>query len=153
MIDNIDSKIIALLGKDARMPNNKIAKAINVSEGTVRNRIAKLLKKNIINISLIRNVNQMDNPGIAFVGLDVEASLKDKIAMQLSKMAEVRFVSSLMGRHDLMAFVLADNATELSHILYQKIASLEGVQFTESSIGLKYFKYDYKWGRLLSEAK
>jgi hypothetical protein len=52
-----------------------------------------------------------------------------------------------------MAFVLADNATELSHILYQKIASLEGVQFTESSIGLKYFKYDYKWGRLLSEAK
>jgi len=95
----------------------------------------------------------MDNPGIAFVGLDVEASLKDKIAMQLSKMSEVRFVSSLMGRHDLMAFVLADNATELSHILYQKIASLEGVQFTESSIGLKYFKYDYKWGRLLSEAK
>jgi len=45
MIDHIDSKIIALLGKDARMPNNKIAKAINVSEGTVRNRIAKLLKK------------------------------------------------------------------------------------------------------------
>ena len=83
MIDHIDSKIIALLGKDARMPNNKIAKAINVSEGTVRNRIAKLLKKNIINISLIRNVNQMDNPGIAFVGLDVEASLKDKIAMQI----------------------------------------------------------------------
>ena len=151
MIDDIDSKIIKLLGKDARMPNNQIAKAIKVSEGTVRNRIAKLLKQKIINISLIRNVNQMNNPGIAFIGLDVEASLKDKIAKQLSKMPEVRFVSTLMGRHDLMAFVLAENAAELSHILYQKIASIEGVQFTESSIGLKYFKYDYKWGRLVDE--
>lgn len=153
MIDHIDSKIIALLGKDARMPNNQIAKVINVSEGTVRNRIAKLLKENIIDISLIKNINQMDNPGIAFVGLDVEASQKDKVAKQLSKMPEVRFVSTLMGRHDLMAFVLADNAAELSHVLYQKIASLEGIRFTESSIGLKYFKYDYKWGRLLSESK
>lgn len=146
MIDDIDSKIIKLLGKDARMPNNQIAKAIKVSEGTVRNRIAKLLNQKIINISLIRNVNQMNNPGIAFIGLDVEASLKEKIAKQLSRMPEVRFVSTLMGRHDLMAFVLAENAAELSHILYQKIASIEGVQFTESSIGLKYFKYDYKWG-------
>ncbi|MEY2973406.1 MAG: hypothetical protein RI886_1183 [Pseudomonadota bacterium] len=151
MIDDIDSKIIKLLGKDARMPNNQIAKAIKVSEGTVRNRIAKLLNQKIINISLIRNVNQMNNPGIAFIGLDVEASLKEKIAKQLSRMPEVRFVSTLMGRHDLMAFVLAENAAELSHILYQKIASIEGVQFTESSIGLKYFKYDYKWGRLVDE--
>lgn len=151
MIDDIDSKIIKLLGKDARMPNNQIAKAIKVSEGTVRNRIAKLFNQKIINISLIRNVNQMNNPGIAFIGLDVEASLKEKIAKQLSRMPEVRFVSTLMGRHDLMAFVLAENAAELSHILYQKIASIEGVQFTESSIGLKYFKYDYKWGRLVDE--
>lgn len=151
MIDDIDSKIIKLLGRDARMPNNQIAKAIKVSEGTVRNRIAKLLNQKIINISLIRNVNQMNNPGIAFIGLDVEASLKEKIAKQLSRMPEVRFVSTLMGRHDLMAFVLAENAAELSHILYQKIASIEGVQFTESSIGLKYFKYDYKWGRLVDE--
>ncbi|MEK9650523.1 MAG: Lrp/AsnC family transcriptional regulator [Gammaproteobacteria bacterium] len=151
MIDDIDSKIIKLLGKDARMPNNQIAKAIKVSEGTIRNRIAKLLNQKIINISLIRNVNQMNNPGIAFIGLDVEASLKEKIAKQLSRMPEVRFVSTLMGRHDLMAFVLAENAAELSHILYQKIASIEGVRFTESSIGLKYFKYDYKWGRLVDE--
>ena len=63
----------------------------------------------------------MNNPGIAFIGLDVEASLKEKIAKQLSRMPEVRFVSTLMGRHDLMAFVLAENAAELSHILYQKI--------------------------------
>lgn len=151
MIDDIDSKIIKLLGKDARMPNNQIAKAIKVSEGTIRNRIAKLLNQKIINISLIRNVNEMNNPGIAFIGLDVEASLKEKIAKQLSRMPEVRFVSTLMGRHDLMAFVLAENAAELSHILYQKIASIEGVRFTESSIGLKYFKYDYKWGRLVDE--
>ena len=67
----------------------------------------------------------------------------------LSKMKEVRFVSSLVGRHDLMAFVLAEDVTKLSKVLYEEISSLPGVRFSESSIGLKYYKYDYRWARIL----
>ena len=44
-LDQTDKKIIQLLGADARMSNNQMAKVIGVTEGTVRNRIQKLIKK------------------------------------------------------------------------------------------------------------
>ena len=43
-LDQTDKKIIQLLGADARMSNNQMAKAIDVTEGTVRNRIQKLIQ-------------------------------------------------------------------------------------------------------------
>ena len=148
-LDNIDKKIIQLMGADARMSNHQMAAVIGVSEGTVRNRVKKLIDNEVIKISVINNINRIENPSLAFVGLDVEAREKDKIALALSKMPEVRFISSLIGRHDLMVFILADDAAELSKVLYQKIASIPGVRNSESSIGLKYFKYDYKLARLI----
>ena len=148
-LDQTDKKIIQLLGADARMSNNSMAKAIAVTEGTVRNRIQKLIKNKIIKISVINNINRMENPAVAFIGLDVETRSKDSVAKALSKMKEVRFVSTLIGRHDLMAFVLAEDINILSTVLYEDISSLPGVRFSESSIGLKYYKYDYRWARIL----
>ena len=148
-LDQTDKKIIQLLGADARMSNNSMAKAIAVTEGTVRNRIQKLIKNKIIKISDINNINRMENPAVAFIGLDVETRSKDSVAKALSKMKEVRFVSTLIGRHDLMAFVLAKDINILSKVLYEDISSLPGVRFSESSIGLKYYKYDYRWARIL----
>ena len=148
-LDQTDKKIIQLLGADARMSNNSMAKAIAVTEGTVRNRIQKLIKHKIIKISVINNINRMENPAVAFIGLDVETRSKDSVAKALSKMKEVRFVSTLIGRHDLMAFVLAKDINILSKVLYEDISSLPGVRFSESSIGLKYYKYDYRWARIL----
>ena len=148
-LDQTDKKIIQLLGADARMSNNSMAKAIAVTEGTVRNRIQKLIKNLIIKISVINNINRMENPAVAFIGLDVETRSKDSVAKALSKMKEVRFISTLIGRHDLMAFVLAKDINILSKVLYEDISSLAGVRFSESSIGLKYYKYDYRWARIL----
>jgi Lrp/AsnC family transcriptional regulator for asnA, asnC and gidA len=148
-LDLTDKQIIQLLGADARMSNNQMAKAIGVTEGTVRNRIQKLIQNKIIKIAVINNINRMDNPAVAFVGLDVETRSKDSIAKSLSKMKEVRFVSTLIGRHDLMAFILAEDITKLSKVLYEDISSLPGFRFSESSIGLKYSKYDYRWARIL----
>ena len=65
----------------------------------------------------------MENPSLAFVGLDVETRAKDSVANALSKMKEVRFVSSLVGRHDLMVFILAEDVTKLSKVLYEEISS------------------------------
>ena len=67
-LDQTDKKIIQLLGADARMSNNQMAKVIGVTEGTVRNRIQKLIENKIIKISVINNINRMENPSVAFVG-------------------------------------------------------------------------------------
>ena len=57
-LDQTDKKIIQLLGADARMSNNQMAKAIGVTEGTVRNRIQKLIKNRVI-ISINKSENSI----------------------------------------------------------------------------------------------
>ncbi len=71
--------------------DNQMAKVIGVTEGTVRNRIQKLIQNKVIKISVINNINRLENPSLAFVGLDVETRSKDSVAKALSKMKEVRF--------------------------------------------------------------
>ena len=56
-LDQTDKKIIQLLGADARMSNNQMAKVIGVTEGTVRNRIQKLIKNKVIKVSSSDIVN------------------------------------------------------------------------------------------------
>ena len=71
-LDQTDKKIIQLLGADARMSNNQMAKVIGVTEGTVRNRIQKLIQNKVIKISVINNINRMENPSLAFVKCTVD---------------------------------------------------------------------------------
>jgi Lrp/AsnC family transcriptional regulator, regulator for asnA, asnC and gidA len=47
-IDEIDRKIVRLFEKDGRMSYRKIAKALDISIGTVHNRIEKLMKSGVI---------------------------------------------------------------------------------------------------------
>ena len=55
-LDQTDKKIIQLLGADARMSNNQMAKVIGVTEGTVRNRIQKLIKNRVGTPYLIKRL-------------------------------------------------------------------------------------------------
>ena len=100
--------------------------------------------ENNIKLSEINSIFVNQGPG-KFSGIRTSIA----VAKALSKMKEVRFVSTLIGRHDLMAFVLAKDINILSKVLYEDISSLPGVRFSESSIGLKYYKYDYRWARIL----
>lgn len=67
-LDQTDKKIIQLLGADARMSNNQMAKVIGVTEGTVRNRIQKLIQNKVIKISVINNINRFRKSFIGFCG-------------------------------------------------------------------------------------
>ena len=49
-MDQIDLDIISFLQTDGRMPFTDIAKALDVSEGTVRNRVARLVQDRMLQI-------------------------------------------------------------------------------------------------------
>ena len=47
-MDDIDKTIIKILTKDSRTPNTEIAQKVNLSEGSVRARIDKLISSGAI---------------------------------------------------------------------------------------------------------
>ena len=91
-LDQTDKKIIQLLGADARMSNNQMAKVIGVTEGTVRNRIQKLIENKIIKISVINNINRMENPSVALNTKTGKLSLK-------ATLGTVRYASGQIAKN------------------------------------------------------
>ena len=54
-MDELDSKIIAMLQKDARVSNAGIARETGMSEGTVRRRVRRLVDEVFVNIVAMIN--------------------------------------------------------------------------------------------------
>ncbi|HOO03164.1 MAG TPA: AsnC family transcriptional regulator [Methanomassiliicoccales archaeon] len=54
MIDRLDDRIMEILKKDSRRPFVEIANELEVSEGTIRSRVKKLLDEGVIQAFTIK---------------------------------------------------------------------------------------------------
>ena len=107
--DDTDWKIINIL-KEGYVPNNTIARELNVSEGTVRARLKKLKEAGILQVRALINPDVLNNKQLVLVAMRVaESKLLDRKAEELSHLTNVLSVSIASGRYDLVAEVLLDS--------------------------------------------
>ncbi len=129
MIDEIDKKILEILQKNARMPYTQIAKKIGLSEGAIRKRIDALEKKGIIRKYVaVVDPRKIGYNNITLLGLDTEPTKLLDVANEVAKIEEAKNVYISAGDHMIMAEIWAKNGKELSEILANKIAKIEGVK-------------------------
>ncbi|MDD3823723.1 MAG: Lrp/AsnC family transcriptional regulator [Sphaerochaetaceae bacterium] len=141
-IDQTDLKIIEILQEDGRTANNEIAARLSLSEGTIRNRIAKLVKHNYLKVRGLINPSKFIDKQLVYLLLSVP--LRQgwmNIGEKLAQLPEVRSVSLLTGRFDMLLEVFIA-PSELAEFISEKIGILEGVNSTESIMVLKQFN---KW--------
>jgi Lrp/AsnC family transcriptional regulator, regulator for asnA, asnC and gidA len=141
-LDEIDWQIIKILS-DHYESYTAIARKINLSEGTVRQRIRKLQKSGVLRIRGLRDPNQLANQQLAVVAANVQkASMLDKKARQISMLENVLSVSIVSGRYDLMFEVLVDSNQGLARFLTEVLSNVEGISRTETFVTLKSYN---KW--------
>ncbi len=129
MLDEIDKKIIEILQKNARTPYTQIAKEIGLSEGAIRKRIEALERNGVIkNYIAIIDPKKLGYNSITLLGLDAEPTKLLDIANEISKFKEVKNVYLTTGDHMIMTEIWAKDGKELSTILANKIAKIEGVK-------------------------
>lgn len=131
-MDEIDLKIIAILQKNAREPFLQIAKKLNVSEGTIRKRVSKLLKKGIIENFTLNLKGQTS--AVIEVITDPRITT-EKISDEIKKL-DVSKVLETAGRVSIICFAKTDSLQE-TNSLVEKIRSIEGVLQTETLPVLK----------------
>ncbi len=109
MTDELDKKIIRILGKDGRINNKNIASQLSVSEGTIRNRIRRLTGVGILTVSGLINPDTVDDKQLVLLGMKV-ASSKDleKKAEEVSRLRKVQSACITSGRYDIMVEVWLD---------------------------------------------
>ncbi len=140
--DETDWKIIEIL-QQGWVPNNTIARALNISEGTVRSRLKKLKDAGILTIRALINPDVLANKQLVLVALTVaESRLLERKAEEISHLPNVLSVSITSGRYDLIAEVLVDSNKGLVKFLTEELSGIEGITRSESFIMLKnYNKY------------
>ena len=135
-MDNVDRAIMAILQEDGRAPHVELARRLGVSEGTVRRRVAKLLKGGVIRVVAVAEPERLGYHTSAFIGLQVDPAQVEEVATKLAALAETEQVAITTGRYDIFIGVNLESAAALAAFLHRKIGTVEGVRRTETFISL-----------------
>ncbi len=140
MIDNIDKKIINILGKHGRINNKNIASQLFVSEGTIRNRIRKLTESGVLTVSGLINPNTVDDKQLVFLGIRISSSKDlEKKAEEISELHRVQSACIISGRYDIIIEVWVDLKYGLIDFVSKQLTSIDGINSTESFVVLKSY--------------
>jgi DNA-binding Lrp family transcriptional regulator len=104
-IDDVDRAIMHLLMKNGRMRDVEIAKAVGVSNDTVRRRRQRLEKKGFIRIEAVFNARKFGYTNSYQLGLILTPGTDTRaIAGKLAKLKAVHFVALSFGpTHSILA--------------------------------------------------
>ena len=125
-MDNIDKRIIAILKKNARTPFMQIAQQVDVSEGTVRNRVKELTAQGIIKQFTIATTKDV----AAVVGVITQTGTKtNSITAAITKYVTAAYEVS--GKYDIIALIPGSTAEEINTTV-ERIRTIAGVSDTET---------------------
>jgi Lrp/AsnC family transcriptional regulator for asnA, asnC and gidA len=136
-IDHIDREIIRALQKNGRESYKNIARNLDVSDGTVRLRVDKMIRNNYLKISASVNPLFFENCIFAQVGLNLEKRADKEIMERLSQFDGVQSVNNVTGRYDLVIELFVNSREELRLFLVEELSAIGGIKATESFIFLE----------------
>ncbi|MFC1489689.1 Lrp/AsnC family transcriptional regulator [Candidatus Latescibacterota bacterium] len=136
MNNPIDISIVELLGEDGRMSNSEIARRLNVSEATIRQRLKRLTSTGAIKITAQVNTTAFSNSFIVIVGIALDI-LPEKCLDKIGELPNMLHMFTVTGRYDIMAVFIVNSRQELSNVVETQLHEIEGVSRTETFIALK----------------
>jgi len=142
-MDELDSKIIAMLQEDGRASNAGIARRVGVSEGTVRRRLKRLIEEEYIRVLALLDPGKMGFASEALIGVQVDPDKVDRVSADLSQLEEINWVSITTGSYDIFAWATLNSSEALGIFLRTKVGTIPGVRRTETFVNLMVKKRWY----------
>ena len=139
-MDETDHQLLSLLRQDARLSIATLAVRLQVSRGTVTNRIRRLEDNNVIigyTVNLRPEVQRSEI--IAWMSIAVEGNQTRSVIASLLGEPGVAALHDTNGRWDLLAEIEATSMSELSQVL-ERIRLIKGIRSTETSIHLATYR-------------
>ncbi len=133
-LDETDTRILALLMDNARLPVATIARKLSIARTTAIARIAALEKRGVIAGYGVRLPSGLYEPAVrAYVGVTIDPRASARFIEQLQKLPQVEMLSAVSGSVDYMVELSCRSTAELDRLLDQ-IGSTDGVHTTSTSI-------------------
>ncbi len=139
-MDELDLEIIKALQGNGRKRYTEIAKELDVAEGTVRNRVARLLEKRVFQIIGLIDPHQMGYDAPALIGVTVKPPHLEEAAAQIAAFPEVSYLILVSGEYDLMVEVFCRDRAHLATFLREDLQNVTGVERTQTFFILHTYK-------------
>jgi Lrp/AsnC family transcriptional regulator, regulator for asnA, asnC and gidA len=136
--DELDMRILSELSKDASISVPQLSKKLNINASVLYSRIKRLVKRNLIEkFTVIVNEEMLGISVKATVGINRDPKLKEPIHSELVKIPEVRTLSEVTGRFDIIVNLNSRTLEELHNVVIERIGKIEGVQNTETFVEMQ----------------
>ena len=113
----LDHRIVAALSRDGRRPYREIARALGVSEGTVRQRVGRLVEQGVIRIAAVGSPLLLGFEAVALIHIQVRPGAIDETTRTLAAIPHVRFVGTSFGSADIIIQSIHSSTDDLYHFV------------------------------------
>lgn len=144
-LDELDLKILAFLQRDGRTPYTQMAKALSVSEGTIRKRVKRLEDENYIKIIGVADPFRIGLDTMVFIWIKVERGELGDAMAKLVRLKQTRYVAYATGAFDLVAMAVVQSRQGLLRFLNEELGEISGIRETDTSVILGIRKQAYDW--------
>jgi Lrp/AsnC family transcriptional regulator for asnA, asnC and gidA len=144
-LDDTDLRIIRLLQSDGRMSNVDVARALGISEATVRKRVDRLLTEKVIRVVAVPDLPAVGYPVVTLITLRVDLAQVESVSRALADLPEVRWVSYATGEYDLALEAAFSSDEELVSFLTEQLAAIAGILSASTAHVLRTTKTAADW--------
>jgi Lrp/AsnC family transcriptional regulator, regulator for asnA, asnC and gidA len=139
-IDEMNKKILLMLQQDGRMTYKDIAKAINRSESTVRDRISIMEDEGVIKgYSAIIDKDKVGLKCCAIVCANINLDDLEAVAKKLQEIDNVFQIDHVSGDHNLRFTIAANDYSQLKKIVNSMFSNFN-LEITHLDVLMKSLK-------------
>jgi Lrp/AsnC family transcriptional regulator for asnA, asnC and gidA len=134
MLDELGQNIIKELQEDARQSFREIGRKLDVSEGTVRNRVKSLMNSNAMRISAIPNPEKMGLNFVCVMCIEVKVGAAEKVEQMLIKSPNVYYLSGCTGTYDIIGIFMFRAPHDFDEFVKNVIANIPEITRTSTFV-------------------
>jgi Lrp/AsnC family transcriptional regulator for asnA, asnC and gidA len=134
-LSQLDRDLISFLQLDGRRSYVDLARALDIPEKRVADRVRELRETGVIHITTVADPGVLGYRRLAMLGLRVQGRTPADVARDLVDIEPVDYIILSTGRYDLFVELFCRDLAELRHTVDDRIRSVEGV------VGVEIFPY------------
>ena len=144
LLDEVNLRILDILGRDGSRPFVDIAKELEISDATVHIRVKRLQAAGILRKFTITTDNVLlGYDHLAFVGINLSKGSRDEVLVALSQLEEILELHEMYGQFDLLVKIRSRNLEEMRDIIANKISKIPQITEAQSMMVLKTIKEEH----------
>ena len=126
-VDATDEAIIAAFQEDGRQSNREVARRLDISEGTVRQRLKKMQDAGAIRFDVVSDNAHMGIDFVAFIHASVEPRHLEDFLEAAEAIPDLWYLAAVAGRFNVIALIATPSAAEAMTTIRSKVERLAGV--------------------------